>query len=175
MSNGDPSLPSVARIDVSRKPSARSGNSEDAIAGNYDFRIGALLCEAWSKSSGFKGPFWGGALVMLFTLIIAGWVLDFVFHITPLQGGVLSQLIAPIVITAVVYAFLTGVVMQGVHRAFDLPVTFSLTFGCLDVATPVIVAAVLSTILFNIGFMLLIIPGVYLSVVYLLVAPLIAD
>lgn len=42
--------------------------------------------------------FWGGALVMLFTLIIAGWMLDFVFHITPLQGGVLSQLIAPIVI-----------------------------------------------------------------------------
>jgi uncharacterized membrane protein len=119
--------------------------------------------------------FWGGALVMLFTLIIAGWVLDFVFHITPLQGGVLSQLIAPIVITAVVYAFLTGIVMQGVHRAFDLPVTFSHTFGCLDVATPVIVAAVLSTILINIGFMLLIIPDVYLSVVYLLVAPLIAD
>jgi hypothetical protein len=118
-----------------------------------------------------QGPFWGGALVMLFTLIVADWVLDFVFHITPLQGGVLSQLIAPIVITAVVYPFLTGVVMQGVHRAVDLPVTFSDTFGCLDVATPVIVAAVLSTILINIGFMLLIIPGVYLSEAYLSVAP----
>lgn len=56
MSNGDPPLPSAARTDVSRKPSARSGNLEDAIAENCDFRIGALLCEAWSKTSGFKGP-----------------------------------------------------------------------------------------------------------------------
>jgi hypothetical protein len=163
----------VARVDDRISPAG--GNLQDGIAGNYDFSITAVLREAWIKTRGLKGPFWGGALIVLLALAVTGIVLDLVLKTPPLQGGMLFQFIMQLVITAAIYPFLTGVIMQGVHRAADLPVTVGQTFGYLDVSIPIIVAAILSMLIATIGFMLFIIPGIYLSQAYLLVVPLIAD
>ncbi|HKF95506.1 MAG TPA: hypothetical protein VKB96_13105 [Gammaproteobacteria bacterium] len=173
MSSKHPFRPPVARVDDRISPAG--GNLQDGIAGNYDFSITAVLRKAWIKTRGLKGPFWGGALIVLLALAITGIVLDLVLKTPPLQGGMLFQFIMQLVITAAIYPFLTGVIMQGVHRAADLPVTVGQTFGYLDVSIPIIVAAILSMLIAAIGFMLFIIPGIYLSQAYLLVVPLIAE
>ncbi len=62
-----------------------------------------------------------------------------------------------------------------VRRAARLPVSFSTAFQYLDKAGVAVIAMLLTTILTYVGILLLVIPGIYLSVAYLLTFPLIGD
>lgn len=149
--------------------------SPEAIP-DYDFEIMAILKEAWRRTSGVKGPIWGAAFMIFLVVIamgIASWMLS-----TMLGGeGENAALGAALQITLTVamYPFLAGVMMIGIRHAVDRPVNWKMAFGYFSFLLPIVVSAVLVTVLTFIGFLLLFLPGLYLSLAYMLVIPLIID
>lgn len=137
--------------------------------------IGAVLKEAWELTAGFKGTCWAGYAVVLSVMLIATALINAIFGVSWASGSALVSFLGQIVLVAAVYPFLTGTIMMGVRRAAGLPVTASLVIGYMDVLVPVLIASVLVSVLCSIGFMLLLVPGIYLTVAYSLVIPLIAD
>lgn len=138
-------------------------------------RVGAVLSEAWALTSGFKGTCWAGYLVVLCVSLIASGVLAAVFGTAALGGNTIAAFVGQMIGMMAVYPFLTGTIMMGVRRAVGLPVTARLVVGYLDVLVPVALASVFITLLCTLGFMLLVIPGIYLTIGYALALPLIAD
>jgi hypothetical protein len=141
---------------------------------DYDFRIGAVLKEAWQRTSGVKGPLWGAALMIILVVVAGGIVAGM---LSGLMGGGESFAIAAALqftLTIAMYPFLAGVMMIGIRRSVDLPVNWKLVFGYFSYLLPIVISTVLVTVLTCLGF-LLIIPGIYLSLAYIMVIPLIVD
>lgn len=89
--------------------------------------------------------------------------------------GMATALIVQLAITAIIYPFLAGIVMMGVRRSVDLPISYNEVFAYFAYALPLVIAAVLMSLLMMLGFILLVIPGIYLAVAYIFTVPLIAD
>lgn len=151
------------------------GDGQAATA-TGDFTIGGVLKEAWQKTSGLKGPVWGAAF-MIFLVIIgmtaAGWLLS------SLLGGdgdnVALSAALQITLTVALYPLMAGVVMLGVRHSVGLKVNWKMAFGYFSCLLPLVIAALLSSVLTFVGFLLLIVPGIYLSIAYLLIFPLVVD
>ncbi len=163
-----------------RGAESESGAQETAAptgAGtDYDFTIGAILKEAWQKTKGVKGPLWGGLLMILLALMVIGTVLGFLARM--LSSGGSSVAIAAalqITLTIAMYPLMAGIMMIGIRRAVDLPVNWQLAFGYFSFLLPIVISVFLTGIITSLGFMLLIIPGIYLSLAYMLTIPLIVD
>jgi hypothetical protein len=143
---------------------------------NYDFTIGAILKEAWQKTSGVKGPIWGSAFMIFLLIILMG-----------IGGRLLSTMLGgdednialgaalQLTVMVAVYPFMAGVMMIGIRHSIGLPVNWKMALGYFSYLVPIVVAAVLITVLTFIGFMLIILPGIYLSLGYSLTMPLIID
>ncbi|MGL4315265.1 MAG: hypothetical protein ACRCTL_01420 [Pseudomonas sp.] len=170
---------------------------EEALSRGYDFSIGDLLSEAWSKTKGVKGIFWGGLLVFNGAMIAATLVLIFVMSLfgtlgalglasmgdesgggTMLAGALGAFVITLAVIVALLallYPFIAGINMVGIRQAAGQPVRFAEVFSHFGRTLPLLLAAILMGILVNIGFLLFIIPGIYLSIALLLTIPLVVE
>jgi len=70
---------------------------------------------------------------------------------------------------------LIGIMLLGVKRARDESLEIPSIFSYFGMAIPVILAYVAMTILLSLGFILLIIPGIYLAVSYAFTYTLIVD
>ena len=154
-------------------------NIESAIAGDYDFTIGEVISEAWQKVSGLKGPFWAAAILVTVVVLLAGLALSFFANFLGVLDssgiGLLIPVLIQLAVMALMYPFMAGIVMLGVRRSVDLPISYNEIFAYFAYAVPLVVAAILMAILMGIGFILLIIPGVYLAVAYMFTVPLIVE
>lgn len=65
--------------------------------------------------------------------------------------------------------------MMGIKHIQHQEVAFSDLFSCFNKTGALIITAILMNIMIIIGFLLFVIPGIYLSVAYLLAFPLIVD
>jgi len=156
---------------------AAGGTLQGGINGEYDFNIGDVIGEAWKKTDGMKGPFWGAAIIILVIVAVVGAVLG-IFTAGLSSGhqpGVLSRLIVQLIITAVAYPLMAGIIMMGIRRSVDLPISFGLAFSYFGFTGTIIVAGLLMTILTTIGYLLLLLPGIYLALAYMLAIPLIVE
>ncbi|PCJ37047.1 MAG: hypothetical protein COA75_04645 [Cellvibrionales bacterium] len=153
--------------------------SVDSDTPDYDFSIGAVLSEAWEKTSGLKGSFWAAGAIFFVAVLILGAVLGggsaFLAGQGNAGGGVLMGLLVQLVIMAVMYPFMAGIVMLGIERSVDLPLSYKSVFGYFSYALPLLGVAVLMSVLVAIGFILLIIPGIYLSLAYIFAVPLVVE
>lgn len=140
--------------------------------GDGDFTIGEILKEAWQKTSGVKGPFWGAAFMVLLVMIGLG-VLSTMLGVNgdKVALGVALQ----ITLTVALYPVMAGMMMIGIRHSVALPVNWKVAFSYFSYLLPLVISSVLVTVLTFIGFLLLLLPGLYLSVAYLLVMPLIVD
>ncbi|MCK5918983.1 MAG: hypothetical protein KAG34_11175 [Cocleimonas sp.] len=163
-----------ANLEMPQTRSHGGGSLESGIAGEYDFTIQAMLSEAWAKTNGLKGSFWGAALLLIVGILLVTGVLGFVIGAAG-TDGMATQLIVQLVIMAFMYPFMAGIMMMGVKRSVDQPISFKMMFSYFSVTGTVILAGLFSTILTWVGFILLIIPGLYLAIAYGLIIPLIAD
>ncbi|HSC84014.1 MAG TPA: hypothetical protein VLC30_10400 [Pseudomonas sp.] len=170
---------------------------EEALNRGYDFAIGDLLGEAWNKTKGIKGIIWGGFLVFNAAMLVATLVLIFVMSLFGTLGALglaglgedsdgsavlagalgafLMAMVLMVALLALVYPFIAGINMVGIRQAAGQPVRFAEVFSHFGRTLPLLLAAILMGILVNIGFMLLIIPGIYLTVALLLTIPLIVE
>ncbi len=146
---------------------------------DYDFTIGQVLSEGWQRVSGLKGPFWIAAILVLLITMLAAIVLTGIGSLLGINDtsglGIVTTLIVQLAITAIIYPFMAGIVMMGVRRSVDLPISYHEVFAYFAYVIPLVVAAILMSLLMTLGFILLIIPGIYLAVAYIFTVPLIAD
>ncbi len=155
-----------------------SASIESAIVGNYDFSIGDSLKEGWQRVSGLKGPFWAAAVVVFIFMLVAGLALSAIANVLSLTNGtvgLVAQLLLQLAIMAAIYPFMAGIAMLGVRRAVDLPISYQEAFAYFAYVSPLVIAGVLMSILMTLGFLLLIIPGIYLSVAYMFTVPLVVE
>jgi len=155
---------------------AGRGAAPTAAIPDYDFTIGAVLKEAWQKTSGVKGPLWGALLMILLVIMGLGVVIGLLGRQFGSVGSSAALAAAlQITLTVAMYPLMAGIMMIGIRRAVDLPVNWKLAFGYFSYLLPIVISVILTMIMTSLGFMLLIIPGIYLSLAYLLTIPLIVD
>ena len=174
MSEENPYQPPESEIADVFTTSDAGGSLSHGIAGDYDFKILDVIQESWTRTKGMKRAYWGG--MVIFLLIVFGVMLLMAgLGLFGDQPGMLGDLASNLIFTAVIYPFLTGIIMMGVYRAVDLPVYAGQVFGYLGSTLVIIVASVATMVLTNIGFVLLILPGIYLTIAYALTIPLVID
>jgi uncharacterized membrane protein len=167
-------------VDADLVPGGNSqGSLEDALAGRWDFQIGELLSESWRLTSGYKGTFWLTAIIGIVLMIISQLVT------TAFTGalGVASPLLAMIVGIPVTVAFAgisypamyLPIFMTALDKFDGRPVSMKTMLDYKPSVVPMIIVGVLVTLLVSLGMVLLLIPGLYLSSVYMTVTPLVCE
>jgi hypothetical protein len=169
MSTANPYAP--PQSDVNAEAAGTAGSVEDALAGRYDFTIEEVLKDAWRLTAGFKLTFWGAAIVVFVVLAIVGAILGAVTGKAGIPGAVLRQVVSQ----GISFVVMVGLVMLAVRRAGGLPISIGHAFSYFDRWLPAIIAGVISGLLTAIGFLLLILPGIYLAIAWGMTVPLIGD
>ncbi len=153
----------------------RGGNVEDAVTGRYDFSIPEVLSEAWQRVAGSKRVFVTVGVILFVGIAVVSRLLGALLFGASAESGLVRGTLFQIAMTAILYPFLVGVMMLGIRRAVDAPIDVRDAFGYLEHAGAVVVAAVPIALLTSIGFALLVLPGLYLSVAWLFALPLIVE
>jgi len=157
-----------------------SGGLEAGIAGQYSFQTGEVLSEAWEKVKGAKGTIFGGVCAMYGISFLLQFIVGMLMGLLGVDKDhivlfMITQLSLQLILGAITAIFYGGLIMMGVQRAADEPISFSMLFDGFAKAKPLIIAAILQTIMIGIGFIFLVVPGVYLSIGYCLTCPLIME
>jgi hypothetical protein len=167
----NPYQPPKAALDAERPIGSSGGSFDDAIAGRYDFRIGEVMGEAWGLVSGFKGPFWAAAILLYGLLLGVTLAWRAAFGNGP---NFVVRMLVQAVLTALMMPLVVGLIGMAVRRAAGQSVKFSMAFAYLNRAPVFIVAGFLTTALTYVGLILLVIPGIYLSIAWGMTFPLLA-
>ncbi len=154
--------------------------AEEELAENVaDFTVGELMKEAWQKTKGAKASIWGGILfmyVILFAISLGGW---YAFQGMSDQTDPNTAMGLNIGLQAVTSwlsgIFTGGLMLMGVRRVLGQRVSWKMVFAGFSKALTITIALGLQLILLTIGFALLVLPGIYLSVGYALTLPLILE
>lgn len=149
-----------------------SSFSSDLIGRDYEVKIGDYFSRGWEIFKA-KAP-----LFVLFTLLLV--LIQIVISILPFpigargeegaSGGILSlafNIIAP--------ALTAGYYFVAFQIARNRDAVFNDFFQGFNKFLPIFLVSLVSTVLTAIGFVLLILPGVYLAVAYLFAQPLVID
>lgn len=153
----------------------------EALNRGYDFRIGDVIGESWRLVKGTKGIIFGGLVIFYVVMFVATSVLGAIFGAigllseASLSAILIGQFVISVLASALTYPFLAGVNMVGIRRAANQPVSFNEVFSGLGMFVPLLITAVVMTVLVYIGSLLLLLPGIYLGVAYMLAMPLVIE
>jgi hypothetical protein len=171
MSEANPYEVPQSSVEVPRE--AVGGSLENALAGNFSWSIGDVLNEAWRIQSGFKLTAWLALIVYMAILFAISFAFEFLLpaESNPVAGPLVSQL----VVGLLTYPLMAGLVVLAIKRAAGMPVQVSMVFDYYGKTLPIFLLNLLMTVLIVIGFVLLIVPGIYLSFAYMLALPLLVE
>ena len=147
------------------------GSLENGIAGNYDFTIGDIIGAAWAKTQGNKGKIWLAILLYALATIAVIAVASVLLFVVPLFGILLSPTLQFVVLTPVI----AGLYMIGIKIAANQNVSGASIFDYFNKIWPLLLTMILMSIMIAIGFVLLILPGIYLAIGYAMALPLVID
>jgi len=139
---------------------------------SYDFSITGVLKEGFRRNEGVKLIFIGAVIIYIVISLIVGTILNFIF---PETHSELNTYIASLLEMLFTLPIIIGIMMLGIKRARDETLEISSIFDYFGMVIPIILAYIAMTILIVLGFMLLIIPGIYLAVSYAFTYTLIVD
>ena len=169
-----------------REPGAAGGSTaetvkipplpeQDGVQDLQEFLLGRLIRRAWDLTHGVKAPIWIGLLITY------GVVVALVIALAALaaaagegEDGPL-RMFADLVSSAVSALFTAGLMFMGVKRATGRRMVWKDVFSGFELWGKILLAAILKTLLVLIGFMLLLLPGMYLMIGYLFTYPLMID
>lgn len=155
-----------------------SGSLQEGIAAPYNFTIGEVFKEAWQRTSGFKAPVLGAIITICLALAVLSFSIILLIGLFNMIDPTLASLLEVIfnfLISVVSYPLVAGILMMGLFRAVDAPVKYSMAFAYFKYSLPIIIATFFSSLLVMLGFLLLVIPGIYLSIAYVFTMPLIIE
>ncbi|MDO9616197.1 MAG: hypothetical protein Q7J43_00780 [Pseudomonas sp.] len=182
MSDTNPSNPYAAPASALHEAPRDSQvpSIEEALSRGYDFNISDLLSEAWQRVKGTKGIIIGGFLVFYAVLLAASFLIGGFFGLLGVVSespmlAVVAELVIGILASALAYPFMAGINMIGIRRAADQPISFNDIFSHFGRTVPLVITAIISMLLIYLGMFLLIIPGLYLAIAYMLAIPLVVE
>jgi len=157
------------------------GSVERAVKGEYSIDVKAVLTEAWQQTLKSRMSI----NLALFCVLVFGMIVSFVassffggievvFNDAQGEGSRALQLIN-IIVTIAVWPFIAGIEMMGVLHAINKPTKTNMVLSFLSRGSWVALCALLTSLLISIGFQLLIIPGLLLTVLFSLTIPLVVE
>jgi hypothetical protein len=157
-------------------PTAQLPSIEEALSRGYNFGVDSLINEGWRRLQGAKGTLIASMLVILIAALAlyagikAGLNISGLPHETDFYKKIINQLVG-----LLLTPLLAGQMLIGIRRATGSPISIHLLTSQLGRAAPLIVTSLLVSVVTFCGFFLLIIPGIYLSIAYMLAIPLVME
>jgi hypothetical protein len=137
---------------------------------NSAWTIGSVLSESWRKVAGFKATYAIAMIIYVAVALAAELVMGLLFgwdYAESASGDALTgAVILEIVISIAMIPLGVGLGLISVRRAAGKPVNPTLIFEPYQHALPIIVMIIMMFFLIIAGYLLFIIPGIYLSVAY---------
>jgi len=156
------------------------GSIEKGMSGDYEFRMGNVLSEAWEKVKGVKGTFFLAFLIYLVLLIALSIPLE-IIQMTIMQTTqnpplvMAVALVGQLAMNLIILPIGMGIFILGVRRSVDAPLEVGSIFGYYKKAFSLFFTMLLMYIMILIGLILLVIPGIYLMIAYFMALPLVAE
>jgi uncharacterized membrane protein len=154
------------------------GSLERGIAGDYQFSIGEVLSEAWGKTKGSKTNIWLGGLIYFAVLIVISAIFGIAGFMVKAAGPgavITLEIIKQIATMAIGLPMAMGLFVMGIRRSVGVAITPGLVFRYFPKLPQLLVTAILFYLLVALGFVLLIIPGIYLLFAYNFAQPLVVE
>ena len=166
---------------VLRSTSERGGgNIEDAIDGKIDVNMLAILGEAWRDLKGFKLKC-HIATAIWFVVYLVAVVISFpiIYALSALganedSASIIGSLMQFIAIAATM-PMMVGITIMGIRHSQGKSVSAGSIFNYFHRAPAAILWYFLMTLMIMIGYLLLILPGIYLSFAYMFSLPLMVE
>ncbi|MDP3479708.1 MAG: zinc-ribbon domain-containing protein [Desulfoprunum sp.] len=178
----EPTLPAAAAVHAQsekKPPIAPPGRFGQGLKPRTDFTLGEALNEAWQYTKGAKGSIWAAIGMMYLVMLILGLGLGFMqaaLGIVPASAaGIWVEIGVQSLISAISTLFTAGLMYMGVRRAAEKDLSWKLVFVGVPMAVKLLIASVLMMLLVISGFVLLILPGIYLAIGYSMTLPLMID
>lgn len=154
------------------------GSVEKALAGDYELKPVELLKSAWANLKGMKTTYWLASIVYLVIYAVVAAVLGFTLGAVsdPITGafnflGLIGQLILMLVMGPIG----AGLYVIALKFSVGAKIEVGELFKHFDKTIPLFLVTMLLYIIVAIGFVLLIIPGIYLLVACSMAMPLVID
>ena len=157
------------------------GSLEKAVNGDYSFGVGEVLTEAWEKVSGAKLKIIGGMFIyIVIATLTTGFISIFLdaqpyYDAEQVVEGLGIDTIVGWIASPVTVPLSVGLLLLGYARANDEEIRLDAIFNYYVLVWPLVFASLLIMLLTYIGFALLLLPGIYLSIAYSFTLPLIID
>jgi hypothetical protein len=178
----NPYTPPGAKLEKHSLNTDGQGSLQGAMRGEYDFSISEIIAESWEKTNGAKGTL----LLALLIYAVIAFVVNVVFTLVfpdPnelfKQGeygtGFLWSTVSGLVGIPFTYPLLAGITLLGIRRSVNAKITAGSVFQAYAKTIPLTVLGIALTLLVILGYVFLIIPGIYLSIAYMMSMALMID
>jgi uncharacterized membrane protein len=138
----------------------------------YNFKIIDLIKESFSRTNGVKWKFMGAIIIYLIISFITTIILENTF---PENGGSFNNLIAYILSIPVLTPIEIGIEMLGVKHARNESLEFKSILEYFSYLIPIFFTCIAMYFIIVVGFIFLILPGIYLLISYSFTYRLIVD
>ena len=157
--------PPQADLNKDNKSVGQYGSVEKATSGDWDFAIGETISEAWSLVKGTKGSFFLSGIIYLVIFLIVTQLPFYLMFSSGMADPVLMNVINQ-VFSILLSPLLIGVTMMGIRRSLSKDISFSHMFEYYPRLISIVLMYLATSVLVIIGLVLLVIPGIYLSLSY---------
>jgi uncharacterized membrane protein len=141
----------------------------------YDFDVMKVIKEGLKRIEGVKQSFVLASLIYIVIAIVIHTGLSLLFPSSVEDPNLVNQQIVGILSYPVLMPLMAGIIMMAIKHTKEEPVEPKSIFDYYDKMGHLALAGLLVYVMTILGFLLLILPGIYLSVAYVFTIPLIAD
>ena len=142
----------------------------------YSFNTKEIIKAGFAHIEGVKAQFLIAIMIYFAIAIVVQTLLSFVFPQSTVDGpNFLNQQIVGILSYPVLMPMMAGIMMMAINHTRGEEIHFKSIFNYYHLTGKLALAGIFSYFLTILGLLLFILPGIYLSVAYAFVMPLIAD
>ena len=143
----------------------------------YDFDIIEIIKVGFDRIDGVKGVFVAAFAIYIAIAIIVQIILGMIFPspLAPAEPNYLNQQIVTILSYPVLMPLIAGISMLAIDYSRGEDIEFKSIFNYYHLTGKLALAAILIYIMSILGFILLVLPGIYLTIAYIFTLPLIVD
>ena len=143
----------------------------------YDFDIIEIIKVGFDRIDGVKGVFVAAFAIYIAIAIVVQIILGMIFPSPPLpaEPNYLNQQIVTILSYPVLMPLIAGISMLAIDYSRGEDIEFRSIFNYYHLTGKLALAAILIYIMSILGFILLVLPGIYLTIAYIFTLPLIVD
>jgi len=152
-----------------------------AVEGEYELGIGEVLKEAWERTEGSKLHLLGSLFVYFVIAVAVTALFSMLLGIEHDRAQTLNlknwleQMALTLLSMPVEIPMVTALMLMGIRRANGLAISVVQLFDYFVIVWPLVFASLLVYLFVFLGFLALLLPGIYLSIAYMFVLPLMAQ